>query len=436
MTVSTFDFGELFTVSARPIIAAAMKRGIGCHFDYSGGPSRIIGDAQTFQRGIYRLLFAAAQLLRAGSLILVADAANAAGEPRKSPDADGVELRIDAAASGERVGAAAVDDMLRHLDMTLDPASPADGGVITAHGICPVLGALLLYRCVPSAGALFSFSMRCAGEVLDDLRQPNAQGSAALVWHGPHQPAHDIGRRLQRLGWQVSLFDQRHLFEAALANHDALDARLVVVQEGASSAQDERLALPPAAPAPATCIHAVSAGSPALGVDGADGWDVRILPLLPSELWDLTRRATDDDGFHENSRPTPLPESARPQVLVVDDDEVNRIIASGLLQMIGYDAVSASSGSEAIALCQQAAPDAVLMDINMPGIDGYEASAALQRLQRQGSIPPFPIIAATAAGTPSQSAQYGLDGHLSKPLLAEDLRAQLQRALKGLATGL
>jgi len=81
-------------------------------------------------------------------------------------------------------------------------------------------------------------------------------------------------------------------------------------------------------------------------------------------------------------------------------------------------------------------PDAVLMDINMPGLDGYQATAVLKRLQQAGGIPPFPIIAATAAGTHARSMEQGLDGHLSKPLLADDLRLQLHRALKGLATGL
>jgi hypothetical protein len=56
-----FDFGELFTLSARPVIGEAAKRGLGFYFDYPAGPTRIHGDAQAFQRSIYRVVSAASR---------------------------------------------------------------------------------------------------------------------------------------------------------------------------------------------------------------------------------------------------------------------------------------------------------------------------------------------------------------------------------------
>lgn len=434
VTVTTipFDFGELFTLSARPVIAAAMRRGLGFHFDYTSGPSRIAGDAQAFQRSLYRLLYGASQVIGEGALILGAEAS-------PSSDPGRVDLHVDAALSGARVAEAEVAAILAQLDLVMEAPSPLAPNEATARGTCPVLGAALTYRCVPSAGTLFTLAMQCEGEVMQNLRAPRAHGASALVLHGDRS-VHGLSRRLERLGWHVSLFQSTDAFADALADDESPHCLGIAVESPRLDAAElgrihARVADRPAADV--SLVLAVLAGSPAVGAPAPPGWAVHVAPLLPSELWDLTRRADPDEaGFEHESRPMPLSATRRPRVLVVDDDEVNRIIASGLLQMIGYDAVQASSGQEAVALCRECPPDAVLMDINMPGIDGYEATALLKQMQRAGGIPPFPIIAATAAGTAARSLAHGLDGHLTKPLLADDLRAQLQRTLTGLAVGL
>ena len=434
MSVSVFDFGELFTLSVRPVVGAAVKRGLSFYFDYPGAPTCVHGDAQGFQRSIYRVVSAASRTLRRGALIV-------AGDVVEGPVDGSIDLRIHAAVSGERKSNASIDELLAELHLAKVQESPDGNQVVSARGTCPVVGADLRYRCVPSAGILLDFSLRHPGVLRNDLRLPNARGSRALVLHNARIPVQGLNRRLLRLGWQVSLFDTEAAFQEAWAQDDGSCRLVIVIESGQLNlAELARISatLPDAEDATSCMyVYAVAAGSAAAGAQVPPGWVLHTMPFLPSELWDFTRRADPDgDDVHEHSRPTPLPASHRPRVLVVDDDEVNRVIASGLLQMIGYEALSAGSGDEAIAICQQVAPDAVLMDINMPGRDGYETTAALKRLQQLGGIPPFPIIAATAAGTLARSIERGLDGHLTKPLLAEELRTQLNRALQGLATGL
>ena len=117
-------------------------------------------------------------------------------------------------------------------------------------------------------------------------------------------------------------------------------------------------------------------------------------------------------------------------LLVVDDNDVNRIVACALAESLGYETMTARDGLEAIDACHERPPAVVLMDLSMPRMDGFEAAQRLRELQRFGVIPPFPIVAATAnAGEDAQrrSTQAGMDGFLCKPLLLDALRRELRR---------
>jgi CheY-like chemotaxis protein len=125
----------------------------------------------------------------------------------------------------------------------------------------------------------------------------------------------------------------------------------------------------------------------------------------------------------------------RPPLLVVDDDEVNRIIASGLAQSLGYRVDSAADGIEALAACKASPPAVVLMDLTMPRLGGIDATLLLRDLQRAGEVPPFAIIAVTAdsgAQTCERCLEAGMDGCLTKPLLRSALQDELRRLRTGL----
>lgn len=430
---TTFDFGELFTLCARPVIAESARRGLTFYFDYPGPPSRIACDAHAVQRSLHRLLSAATHLLEEGVVIFTAEAV-------PTSDPAHVELRLDAAVSGTQREEVLIRALLAQLD--LHPPGE-DGAVldeVRAQGCCPVTGADVVYRGVPSAGAIFSMTLRCPGEV-EPERLPEGHGSEALVLQDAEFPANGLARRLQRLGWDVHLFHEPEAVEAHLSQAHC-PFTLVIVLETLDHTRTHRnldaITTLAAARSEARFIRAVHAGSPLLEDASAGPWEVRVVPFLPSELWDLTLEASRDSGFEASpsSRPTPLDTSHRPFVLVVDDDEVNCVIAAGLLRMIGYDASAVASGPEAIEACRRRSPDLVLMDIHMPGMNGYEAAAELKRLQQLGAIRHFPIVAATAGETRQKSMDQGLEGHLTKPLMVSELKGQLNRVLKGLAVGL
>ena len=119
-----------------------------------------------------------------------------------------------------------------------------------------------------------------------------------------------------------------------------------------------------------------------------------------------------------------------PRILVVDDNEANRIVAEKVLLRAGYEVLLATNGREAIAAFRERAPDLVLMDVQMPVMDGIAATAAI----RAGEDPARrrPIFALTAAMTAEdrvRCTEAQMDGYIVKPLRREDLLETVGRAL-------
>jgi CheY-like chemotaxis protein len=116
-------------------------------------------------------------------------------------------------------------------------------------------------------------------------------------------------------------------------------------------------------------------------------------------------------------------------VLVVDDNDVNRIVARGLLTSMGYESVEAVDGIEAVHAFEVAGPGvfaAVLMDVHMPRMDGYAATRAIRTLESSRSR--VPILALTATAVDAERATCfaaGMDDVLSKPLGRQELQDAL-----------
>ena len=103
-------------------------------------------------------------------------------------------------------------------------------------------------------------------------------------------------------------------------------------------------------------------------------------------------------------------------VLVVEDNRLNMKLVRDVLQFAGYDVVEAVTGEEGVELTRTVRPDLVLMDLQLPGIDGFEA---LRRIRRASPDVVTPVVAVTASAMPADreaAAAAGFDGFLEKPL--------------------
>ncbi len=112
-------------------------------------------------------------------------------------------------------------------------------------------------------------------------------------------------------------------------------------------------------------------------------------------------------------------------ILVVEDNDVNRMIAREMLISLGLEVIEASDGAEALQALSQHPIDLVLMDCNMPVMDGYAATQEVRRIERQQGRSRVPVLALTADAFDDDIArarQAGMDGHLAKPYTRDQLQ--------------
>jgi signal transduction histidine kinase/DNA-binding response OmpR family regulator len=161
-------------------------------------------------------------------------------------------------------------------------------------------------------------------------------------------------------------------------------------------------------------------------------------PLRRSQLFSCLSRAmtaipaTPAEGGLPQSQQPALPRPFGPRVLLVEDNPVNREVAIGMLESLGCRADAADNGWQAIEAMNSCVYDAVLMDCQMPVMDGLSAAAEIRRREADSGVARVPIIALTAnamEGDRQRCLSAGMDDFISKPFTQQQLAAQLQRWL-------
>jgi PAS domain S-box-containing protein len=117
------------------------------------------------------------------------------------------------------------------------------------------------------------------------------------------------------------------------------------------------------------------------------------------------------------------------RILLVEDNAVNRLVAVALLERVGCLVDVAQHGQEALARLAQGAYHCVLMDLEMPVMDGYEATAHIRANPDWTSLPVLAMSASVMAEDRARAAQAGVNGHIAKPVLIDELFAALRQCL-------
>jgi len=151
-------------------------------------------------------------------------------------------------------------------------------------------------------------------------------------------------------------------------------------------------------------------------------------PLARNALYQILRRILlPDIATINDARLESLPVQRRGRVLLVEDNPVNQLVAKGMLGKLGCDVVVAAHGAEALDQLEHDEFDLVLMDCNMPVMDGYEAS---RQIRQSGRWPNLPIVALTANAMSEERERCraaGMSDYLAKPFRREELAALLDQ---------
>jgi len=116
-------------------------------------------------------------------------------------------------------------------------------------------------------------------------------------------------------------------------------------------------------------------------------------------------------------------------ILLVEDDLLNREMIGRYLQLQGFEVITAVDGAQAVERAQSQLPDLILMDINMPDMDGYTLTATIKAMPGFERTPILALTANVMRGDKEKTLEAGCDGYIQKPLDIDQLIREVERFL-------
>jgi len=135
--------------------------------------------------------------------------------------------------------------------------------------------------------------------------------------------------------------------------------------------------------------------------------------------------------MHNNHNEHEIPMSKlnnKPSILIVEDNEINMLLMKEALSMYDYILYDAINGEEALAIFYKKKPDIILMDIQLPDIDGTEVLKRIRK-EAKSSVPVIALTAYALSGDEDKYITEGFDDYVSKPINIEDLITKIEKLL-------
>ena len=438
LSPQSLDLAELLAETLRTVMPLAQHRDLVLMYDWTGPSDPVRVDETAVRQIVTNLLGNAIKFTRQGEVALTTDA------HRDGPAH--LALAIQVRDTGPGIAPALLSRIFEPFEQGDNSLARGHGGtglgLAIAYRLAATLGGAMQVECPAEGGTVFTLALRlplanAEAEATPPAAAPALGRRAWLVYH--REPAALwLARRMERLGWQVI---------PCAGLHDALSRALDPTEPRPDLVLLAELALSPGidlrplrAALPASRMHLLIRSDwhdPALEQQAAAlGLRSLVAPLTPLCLLGLGQPLADAPAptAAGDSLGKPPPEGVPPlragaSVLLVEDNPVNQMVGQAFLQALGLRVSVVDGGSDALASCQADPPDLVLMDLQMPGMDGLEATRRLLALQREGHWPGAPILALTAhASDADRSAclAAGMVGVLTKPLSLGSLQRQLQ----------
>ncbi len=118
------------------------------------------------------------------------------------------------------------------------------------------------------------------------------------------------------------------------------------------------------------------------------------------------------------------------KILYIEDNFENRVLVKRVLEVEGYIVLEADDGPSGMVIAKQEMPDLILMDINLPEVDGYEMTARMRQVPTLSRVPIVALTANVLKGDRERSLEAGCDGYIQKPIDVDLLPAQIAAFLR------
>ena len=404
---------------------------------YRDTPLTLVGDPLRLKQILTNLVSNAIKFTREGSIVMRA--------MLEDDNADRAQLRISVRDTGiglSNEDLRALFQAFSQADNSLSRQAGGTGlGLVISKRLIEQMGGELGVDSAPGEGSEFwiSLSLPKARDDAEDLPRPPLLGRRAAILESHELSRQALQHQLEDCGLLVSAFDNLdNLIEAvASAHHSSQPMGIAVLGVTAQHLPPERLGQR------IWDLERLACKTVVLCPTTEQALYHEVLPDAHSQLQAkpactrklqraLAELVSPRQTRTETSQPGP---SRPPRVLCVDDNPANLLLVQTLLDDMGAQVSTANSGYEALEKAQQQSFDLILMDVQMPGMDGRRTTEAIRQYESEHRQSPVPIVALTAHALANEKRallQSGLDDYLTKPISERQL-AQVVLKWTGLA---
>jgi two-component system, sensor histidine kinase and response regulator len=456
METIDFELSELVEDVTELVAEAAQRKGLEVLCRIAAGvPARARGDPIRLRQVLVNLVSNAVKFTHSGEVLVQVDRTESAASAAQNGGCDPQCFELTFSVTDTGVG---IEPTV--LSRLFQPFSQADNSTTRKYGgtglglaisrqLVEMMGGRLTASSVPGVGSTFRFHIQLHPPVDTSvaIATPDLRGVRLLIVEDNPTNREILLQQTQAAGMQAdAVADGRQGLGAAVAALAAgrpyqvaiLDMKMPRMNGLALAAairSEPRLARLPLIMLTSLHSEAESAAARELGIRFYLSKPVRRVELYRRIAETLRKNAPTAKDSSEAAPPAP-PLGGR--VLLVEDNPVNQVVAQNMIEAIGCDLTIVDNGAKAVEAVAASHFDLVLMDCQMPEMDGFAATAAIRASEAQrgpsggadGRPPRIPIIAVTAhamQGDRDASLAAGMDDHLPKPFSFEILRDVLER---------
>ncbi len=437
-----FDLRECVEGALDLVATRAAEKGIDlAYLTGDGIPAGVIGDVTRLRQVLLNLLSNAVKFTERGEVVLTVTARPPAraGAPH--------ELTFTVRDTGIGIPADRLDRLFQSFSQVDASTTRRYGGtglgLAISQRLARLMGGTITVRSEPGAGSEFSFTITAqASEVPERVHrdlsgeQPVLRGKRVLVVDDNATNRRIATVHLDTWGMRARATESPLEALEWLKGGEGFDLAILDMHmpemDGVSLARAIR-SLPAAAGLPLILFTSLGRREAHAEDEGFAAYLHK--PIKPSQLFDALASVLADQPVHVAARapgtgPVIDPELAERhplRILLAEDNVVNQKVALRLLAQMGYRADVAANGLEAIEAVARQTYDVVLMDVQMPELDGFEASREINRCWREARPRIVAMTANAMQGDRELCAAAGMDDYVAKPIRIEELVAALRR---------